>query len=165
MVSGSVALMGVGLGLAGVGLGISLLAATVLTIGAVVVFCNRERLKTICAKKELIELNDGFRDAIKYLNKAADLVRRNAKLEDGKRDERLPVQKDEEILNDFLNNQKKLWEPYTTAEGRDYTNKSEKDEEKGRHKSGLIKVSDEKTSTLGKMKLGIAKTWAAISLQ
>jgi len=147
----------------GVGLVVPAVIAAGFFIGALVVYCNKEDFGTILLKKLAIKINDEFRTAIKCVNKAAYLVSKNAQATNSEEQDIQPTEKQDEILKKFIATQQKLWRPYTTAEGRQYT-KTEDSSESGTHKTRGITVKNEKTSTIGKMKLGIAKTWVAIKI-
>ncbi|MDO4199581.1 MAG: hypothetical protein Q4D57_02325 [Clostridia bacterium] len=144
------------------GLAVSVVVAAGFLIAALVVHCNKERFGTIALKRAVIKINDEFTNALKCLNKAAYLVRKCATKEKSE-SEPTPTDEQKNILKSFVEDQKKLWDPYTDAAKRGYI-KSEEDEAKGTHKSGSRTVKDAKTSTIGKMKEGISKTWAAMSV-
>ncbi|MDO4199637.1 MAG: hypothetical protein Q4D57_02615 [Clostridia bacterium] len=161
---GTGAVVTAGVALFGAGLVIILPAVAALLIGMIIFESKEERFGTIAAKKELIKINDEVTNALKCLNKAADLVRKNVKTTTPEgNQEPQPTDDQKTVLKSFVEEQKKLWKPYTTPQGREY-NKTEKDKEKGTHKTGLITVKDVKTGTIGKMKEGISKTWVEMSL-
>lgn len=118
-----------------------------------------ERLGTIAGKRYLIKVKEKVRNITKYTNDIARYNRqyvRNLKRNDDQQEVEV-TQEMKNIINDFIFNQKSLWNPYTTVEGRQYKEEMKRDH--GYHISGLRKVLDENNTEVRQIKLGLANTW------
>ncbi|MDO4199582.1 MAG: hypothetical protein Q4D57_02330 [Clostridia bacterium] len=127
---------------------------------------KKESLGAIKNKRAIIKLQENYEKAIKYLNDLEDYL--ETEISKKIKQDAKKVELNEniiKIIEDFLKVQAEKWDHYTTAAKRGYTIKSEKDKENNKHISGLVHVSDEKTSGIGKAKQGFAKQWCKLKIK
>lgn len=148
-----------------VGSGIMLAIALAAVVWAVLELGLAERIGTIKAKRYLIKVKEKVRNITKYTN---DITRYNRQYvrdlnRKGGQQEIEVTEGLKDIIEEFVEKQKRLWEPYTTVEGRQY--KEEMKRAHGKHVSGIRIVRDDKASTeMGSLKLAFANTWCKIRL-
>ena len=63
-----------------------------------------------------------------------------------------------------MEEQKKIWKPYTRVSGRGYYELFKDKGSREKHWSLGKKVSNQKTSSIGKLKLGLANQWMKIKI-
>lgn len=132
---------------------------------------NTYRSKTRL-KREFVQARDHVAKAVKKLNALAKYVKHE--LECGKNLETTKASgrnaETEKLITDYLEKQKALWKPYTTAEGREYAKSGVNDTVKERHYTAGRRVSDSKQDRhgyqgrLGRLKLAVARQWCEISV-
>lgn len=145
-------------------LALPLAIAAGLLIAALVVNCDKERFGTIILKRRIIQINDEFTKALKHLNAASKILKKynsepKEKIDSTLSDEQM------EILQQFFEEQKELWNLYATTEGKGYHRTTDEAED-GVHKVGLIKVKDEtiEKRTIQILKLIVARLWTNVQL-
>ena len=128
-----------------------------------------ERSKVISNKKYIMRIHDDAKNVIKCMNDSAKFTKEFIKKNPSNASKNDPADEYEipnevyEIFDKFLDSQKKLWGPYTTAEGREYFEPFKR--KHGKHLTGFRSVSDNKQSTeIGRCKIALANTWKKMQL-
>ncbi len=172
-VTGSVGIVGVVGALIGgpMGVGVGLGLFAILFIGSIIVsecIDPVNRFLVIKNKRYITRVRDQLTKLKKCMNGAAKFKRDFVKNIPGRSkippfgDDKIPTEVIK-VTTEFVNMQKKLWEPYTTATGREYDERFKLPH--GEHVSGMRSVPDTKQhSEIGRAKLGLANTWVKMSV-
>ena len=140
-------------------LGATVGVAAIFLIAGLVIYCNRERLATIAAKRHIIKIQEKTKNMIKYINEAAKKIKDFNQKTNGDTVGYAEILKATDIANEFFKKQKELWGKYTSAEKREYN-----DGKDGKHKSGLLtRLDDRGKDKLQQAKLELANKWVKIS--
>lgn len=135
-------------------------------IGGIALVCansdgTTKRWAVISVKRYISKVQSKLKELIKRTNDAERFVTDYLKTQDKRKNVNLDIQVTDgvkKVVRNFVEKQKKLWEPYTTAEGRGYFGRAKKGE--GKHKSGIRTVSDDNNATKIRVdKVAYATIW------